>query len=264
MVPRIYEHFYAQRVFDIEEVKPLFPDVQQARNALHYARTRKYIKRIKGGLYTVVPFDARGDDTAWEAYAPDLFLIGSRIIEPYMFSHLSALAIYGLVEYRPNRFMITSPKRFKPFAFQGADYLPVHTSNFFGARTVYYKEELPVQVSDFEKTFLDCLQRFDLAGGVVGFYRALWRFGFLNPPKLIDYLEHYPSQAFRIRVGFTLWHMRERWDIPQSLLNPLLDEAQAGGPWELDRSLPQEMCELEPVWNLWIPQNFRELSRPVG
>ncbi|MEO7995197.1 MAG: hypothetical protein ABI743_12435, partial [bacterium] len=155
MVPRIYEQFYAQRVFDVDEVKPLFPDIQQARNALHYAKERRYIKRIKGGLYCVVPFEARGDDEAWARYSPDMFLIGARVVEPYYFSHLSALAIYGLVPYRPYRFIITSPKRFRPFTFQEASYIPVHTTDFYGGRTVYYKDDLPVSVSDFEKTFLD-------------------------------------------------------------------------------------------------------------
>lgn len=264
MVPRIYEKFYAQRVFSLEEVKPLFPDLQQARNALHYAVKRKYLKRIKGGLYTIVPWEARGDDAAWESYAPDMFLIGSRVATPYYFSHRSALTIYGLIEHRFPRVIITSPKRFAPFAFQSFEFVPVHSTEFFGGKTVYYKEDLPVEVSDFEKTFLDCVQRFDLAGGLIPFYRALYRFGFLNPPKLLEYLDRYDSRAFKVRVGFTLWSMRERWDIPNALLDPLLDLAQEGGPWQLDRSLPLELCELDPVWQLWIPQNFREMSRPVG
>lgn len=263
MVPRLYERFYGQRVFSLEEVKPLFPDVQQARNALHYATTRRYLKRIKGGLYTIVPWEARQDDTTFAAYAPDMFLIGSRIVSPYCFSHRSALTIYGLIEGRFPRVIITSPKRFTPFSFQQMDFVPVHTTDFFGVRTVYYKDDLPVEVTDFEKTFLDCIQRFDLAGGLIPFFRSLYRFGFLNPPKLQEYLERYDSKALRIRVGFTLWSMRERWDIPLALLNPLLDLAQEGGPWQLDRSLPLELCELDPVWHLWVPHNFRELSRPV-
>ena len=263
MVPRIYEQFYAQRVFDIEEVKPLFPDIQQARNALHYAKTHRYIKRIKGGLYTVVPFEARADERAWEAYSPDLFLIGTRVVEPYCFSHGSALVIYGLVPYRTARVIITSPKRFHGFTWQETSYVPVHTTDFFGARTSYYKEDLPVQVTDFEKTFLDCIQRFDLAGGLIGFYRALYRFGFLNPPKVTEYLARYDSRAFKVRVGFTLWQMKERWDIPLSLTEPLLDLSTEGGPYHLDPSLPLELCELDQVWNLYIPKGFREMSRPV-
>jgi predicted transcriptional regulator of viral defense system len=264
MVPRVYEQFYPQRVFSVEEAAGLFPDIQQTRNALHYAKKQRYLKRIKGGLYCVVPFEYRAQESEWERYSPDLFLIGTRIVEPYAFSHCSALFIYGLTESKPNRVIITSPKRFRPFRWQEAQYVSVHTTDFFGVRTVYHKEDLPVQITDFEKTFLDCLQRFDLAGGMIPFYRALHRFGFLNPPQLVAYLDRIDSKALKVRAGFTLYQMRGKWEIPQSLLNPLLDLAAEGPPGHLDRGYPVELCELDPLWNLWVPQGFKEITKPVG
>ncbi|MCX6645931.1 MAG: hypothetical protein NTY09_06205 [bacterium] len=34
MVPKIYKQFYSQKVVTLDEIKPLFPDEQQARNAV--------------------------------------------------------------------------------------------------------------------------------------------------------------------------------------------------------------------------------------
>ncbi|HYE78356.1 MAG TPA: hypothetical protein VEI97_10240, partial [bacterium] len=161
-----------------------------------------------------------------------------------------------------HRITITSPQRFRPFVWQDTAYVPVHARDFFGARAVTHRAGLTIEVSDFEKTFLDCLQRFDLAGGMVPFYRALHRFGFLNPARLMEYLDRFGSQALKVRAGFTLYHLRNRWDIPPSVLNRLLD-LTSSGPYFLDRSLPTELCDLDPLWNCWIPKDFAELTRPV-
>lgn len=257
MVPKLYKQFYEQRVFSLDEATRFFPDKQQARNAVHYMKENGYLKQIKAGLYCVIPFEYQGKE-----YSPDLVLIGSRLAEPYFFSHYTALRIYGLVDTPLPRITITSPTRFRPFEFEGRIFQNVHTKHFFGFKEHLFKDNLDVFVSDLERTFLDCLNRFELAGGMVRVYRTMFSFGFLNYLLLMEYLEKIGNKTLTAKVGFTLDFLRNRWDVPSDIIDELRKRIAGDTIYYLDRNIPEGLGQLESEWNLIIPKSFRELVRP--
>jgi len=258
MVPRIYKQFYGQRVVTLEEIKPLFPDDQQARNAVAYLIKHDYARRVKGGLYYLIPFEHRG--TNWK---PDVLIVGSKIASDYYYSHATALNLFGILPAPPPRIAITTPARFRKFSFGNYSYYPVETMHFFGFRNLDYRG-ISVKVSDFERTFIDCLSRLDLSGGVVGAFRNLASMGFINYPLLMDYLEKIGKKSIMVRCGFALEFFRDKWEVNEDVLKELKSRAKSGSVYYLDRGIPKGTGKLVKSWNLIIPAMFQELVGGLG
>jgi predicted transcriptional regulator of viral defense system len=258
MVPRIYKRFYSQRVVTLEEIKPLFPDEQQARNAVSYLVKHDYARRVKSGLYYLIPFEHRGTD--WQ---PDPMVVGTKITKKYYYSHASALALFGILPATPPRIAITTPRRFRRLRFGNHTFYPVETQHFFGFRDLDYKG-ITVQVSTMERTFIDCLSRFDLSGGVVGAFRNLSLLGFINYPLLMEYLERMGKRSTMVRCGFALEFFRENWEVDEEMLNELKKRARSGPVYYLDRGIPKGTGKLVKGWNLIIPAAFEDLVGGVG
>ncbi len=253
MVPRIYKKFYSQRVVTLEEIKPLFPDGQQARNAVAYLIKHGYARRVKSGLYYLIPFEQRGTD--WQ---PDVLVVGSKITKEYFYSHASALSLFGVIPSIPPRIAITTPRRFRRFSFGQYTYYPVETRHFFGFRDLDYKG-ISVKVSNMERTFVDCLSRLDLSGGVVGVFRNLSMLGFINYPLLMEYLDKIGKKSTMVRCGFALEYFREQWEVDEKVVDELKKRARSGPVYYLDRGIPKGTGKLVKGWNLIIPAAFEDL-----
>ncbi len=253
MVPRIYKEFYSQRVVTLDEIKPLFPDAQQARNAVAYLIKHGYAQRVKSGLYYLIPFEHRG--TEWQ---PDVLVVGSKISKGYFYSHATALTLFGILPVPPPRIAITVPERFRKFSFGTFTYYPIETKHFFGFRDLDYKG-ITISVSNRERTFIDCLSRLDLSGGVVGAFRNLRSFGISNYALLMDYLDRIGKKSAMVRCGFALEYFRENWEADDEVIKELKKRARSGPVYYLDRGIPKGMGKLVKGWNLIIPAAFEDL-----
>lgn len=269
LVPKLYTTFYDKRVFTLDEAATHFPDKQQAANAIHYMRQHNYLKQIKAGLYCVIPFGSRDKD-----YLPDLVLVGSRLVEPYFFSHYTALRIYGFLDTPLHKIVITSPKRFRKFSFEGRTFQHVQTMHFDPSayKTITYKENLDVNISNLERTFLDCINRFELAGSMIIFYRIISSFTFLNYLLLMEYLEQIGNKTLMAKVGFTLDYFSNQLNPPPEILESLKSKISGNTTYYLDRPKHKDMSELDrqalkgmneliPSWNLIIPKSFHDLVK---
>ncbi len=256
MVPKLYKQFYEQRIFTLDEIKGDYPDPQQARNAVHYLMKNNYARKIKAGLYTIIPFEFRE-----KKYVPDGLLVGRLLAKDYFFSHTTALYVQGIVPSYHPRIVITSRQRFRRFNFEGLDYYCLVTKHFFGYKEQEYKG-LKVYVSDQERTLIDVVNRFDLSGGIVGAFRSLYHLGFINYPLLMEYLDKIGKRSLMVKVGFTLDYLQGHWEVDQEVLTKLKQVATAQETiYYLDRSIPKGMGRLEKQWNLIIPNMFEELVK---
>ncbi len=253
MVPRIYKKFYTQRVVTLNEIKPMFPDEQQARNAVAYLIKNNYARRVKSGLYYLIPFEHR--DTDWQ---PDVLIVGSKISSDYFYSHATALALFGILPGPPPRVAVTVPKRFRKFQYSSHTYYPVETRHYFGFRDLDYKG-ISIKVSDRERTFIDCLSRLDLSGGVVGAFRNLNNFGLSNFVLLMEYLERIGKKSTMVRCGFALDFFKDNWEADEEIINELKKRARNGPVYYLDRGIPKGTGKLVKDWNLIIPRAFEDL-----
>ena len=215
MVPKIYSQFYKQRVVTLEEIRELFPDAQQARNAVSYLIKNNYARRVKAGLYYLIPFEQQGTD--WQ---PDVLIVGSKIAKDYYYSHASAFTIFGILAAPPPRIAISVPVRFRRFKYGMYNFYPVETSEFFGFKDMDYKG-ITIRVSDMERTMIDSLSRLDLSGGVIGAFRNLSLLGFINYP-LHGISRQAGQEEHDGAGGICAGLFRNRWEVDQDVLKELI------------------------------------------
>jgi predicted transcriptional regulator of viral defense system len=81
---------------------------------------------------------------------------------------------------------------------------------------------VPLNVSDREKTILDCLERFDLCGGVAEVARTIS--GLIEEvecDKILDYLQRMDNQAQAQRLGLILERLSTAQEIEQGLIDSI-------------------------------------------
>ena len=128
------------------------------------------IERIEKGKYLIIPLGAeKGKYTLHE------FVIGSLLVEPYSIAYWSALNYYGLTEQIPNTVFIQTITRkfnFNPKVF-GVQYKIIKIKREkFGIRKEWI-EETQINITDKEKTIIDCLDLPQYGGGIIEVAKAL-------------------------------------------------------------------------------------------
>lgn len=129
------------------------------------------VERLERGKYLVIPLSARKG-----GYTLNEFVIGSELVEPYAISYWSALNYHGLTEQIPSTVFVqtTSRKKKRDLNVFGVRYLIIKISEpkFFGVEKVWI-DNVSINITDKEKTIVDCLDRPEYCGGVIEVAKAL-------------------------------------------------------------------------------------------
>jgi len=102
--------------------------------------------------------------------------------------------------------MVAVPQQRRPIELRRAqiDFVQLQRSKLFGFHKTTYREA-GLNVSDREKTILDCLERFDLCGGVDEVARTISVFvEEIAADTLLDHLTRMDNQALTQRLGLIL------------------------------------------------------------
>ena len=165
---------------------------------------RGWLQRLEKGKYLILPFEA-GREGEWTEHE---FIIASYLIEPYYIGFRSALNYYGYTEQVSRSVFIASTRRKLKSALEisGVTYRFVYMSNrkFFGATEVTL-DGYRVNMSEREKTIVDCLDHLEYCGGVVEVAKALWygrdEFNFV---KMAEYARKNGNRAVSQRLGYLM------------------------------------------------------------
>lgn len=167
--------------------------------ALSRLEKRGFIERIEKGKYMIIPLGAEKGK-----YTLNEFVIGSLLVNPYCIAYWSALHHYGLTEQIPNTVFIqtTARKKKQQIEVFGVRYrvVRVKDTKFFGIRKEWI-EETQVNISDREKTIIDCLDKPQYCGGVVEVVKALKNKN-LNKEKLLEYAQQIANSGVVRRLGY--------------------------------------------------------------
>lgn len=170
------------------------------KNALH---------RIGRGRYVVIPPDVL---YGRKTYVVDPHLIIDELMvadgagDAYYVAYQSAAALHGAAHQLPFALMVAVPRQRRPIELGRAriEFVQLQRSKLFGFHRTAYGEANP-NVSDREKTILDCLERFDLCGGVDEVARTISVLvEEIVASRLLDYLTRMDNQALTQRLGFVL------------------------------------------------------------
>jgi len=163
---------------------------------------KKWIVQLKRGTYLIVPLNAgpRAQYTEHE------FVIASYLVKPYYIAYWSALNYHALTEQIPLTVFIATTKRSKERRILDANYrfVTLNQRKFFGLRKITISKH-SINISDKEKTIIDCLDHPEYCGGIIEAAKALWNASReVSYEKLLRYAMKIGNQSVLKRLGFLL------------------------------------------------------------
>lgn len=217
---------------------------------LYRLQQKGAIERIEKGKYLIIPLGAeKGKYTLHE------FVIGSLLVEPYSIAYWSALNYYSLTEQIPTTIFIqTNTKKFNinPKVF-GIQYkiIKIKKEKMFGIRKEWI-EETKINITDKEKTIIDCLDLPQYAGGIIEVAKALKNNKF-NRKKLENYTQRIGNSGVLRRLGYLFELLNIKIKLPKLnirnylLLDPTMPKkGPKSAKWRLIINLDEKVLgELE-------------------
>ncbi|WP_049934382.1 type IV toxin-antitoxin system AbiEi family antitoxin domain-containing protein [Haloplanus natans] len=148
-------------VDDIETTLEVSPNT--AREIASRLTEKGWLDRLFPGTYLIVPLTA-GEEGMYTTHE---YLIAAHVAEPMYIGYYSALSHHGLTEQVPRTVYVVTPTRAQSREIHGVPYrvTTVTERKFFGVEPTSI-EGTTVQVSDLEKTLVDCADHPEFSGGL--------------------------------------------------------------------------------------------------
>lgn len=164
------------------------------------------VRRLKRGTYLLVPPDAWRDPQGLPGnwYAAAEAIAGA---EPHFLAYYTAMEIHGMTQHPLRTVFIATTRQRQNVHAHGVNFrfVTVADRRFFGWTELNVEFGQEVRVADLERTFLDCVDRFDLCGGIEEVFRGFARrHTELNADRLLRYLRELREPALTKRLGFLL------------------------------------------------------------
>ena len=237
-----------KKAFTIEDAERLgYTNKSVLKVILSRLEKKGWIERIEKGKYIVIPLGAeKGKYTLHE------FVLGSYLVDPCVISYWSALNYYGFTEQIPRTVFIqtTSRKKHQEVTIFGIPYkiIRVKEEKIFGVEKAWF-EETQINLTNREKTIIDCLDKPQYAGGIIEVAKAL-RTEEYDKKILVKYAKKINNTGVIRRLGY----------ICEFLQIPIhLPEIKTRNYLKLDPILP-ETNELNAKWNLIINEELGDLE----
>jgi len=237
-----------KEIYTFSEIQGIVSDLSQGtlwRVLSELANERRLI-RLKRAVYLYVP---EGYQTAWTA---SNFWIGANLVQPYAISFWSALNHWGLTEQLPQRTYVQTTNSVAAYSknILGSEYQFVRLipRRFFGITQIWVANH-QVNITNQEKTLVDCLAFPAYCGGISEVVKGLYNFYQTNQAKnIVEYAEMMGQPVLK-RLGYLLEILevsnKEELDKIKSLItNPNLVT--------LEPLLPTENAERNSKWKLSI------------
>ena len=211
---------------------------------------RGIIERIEKGKYLIIPLGAeKGKYTLHE------FVIGSTLIKPYSIAYWSALNYYGLTEQIPATVFLqtTARKKNQDIKVFGVKYqiIKIKKEKIFGIRKEWI-EETQINITDKEKTIIDCMDKPQYCGGIIEVAKALKNNKF-DRKKIKNYAQRIGNSGVLRRLGYLCELLNIKISLPKTntrnylLLDPTMPKkGPKSSKWRLIINLDEKtLGELE-------------------
>ena len=173
---------------------------QTGRKVIRNLLRKGWLTRLTGGRYMLLPPE-RGAESSGEN---NPLAVASAVIENSYVGWWSAAAFHGFTTQMPATVFVAVKRQTKARTVEDAEirFVTVPARKFFGARryTVYGRG---ANISDPEKTVIDCIDRPDLAGGPAELTRIIHAdMAEIDQSKLVDAAMRMKSTSLLQRLGF--------------------------------------------------------------
>ena len=206
-----------------------------------------WIERIEKGKYIVIPLGAKKGK-----YTLNEFVLGSYLVDPCIISYWSALNYYGFTEQIPRTVFIqtTSRKKHQEVTIFSVPYkiIRIKEEKIFGIEKVWL-EDTQINITDREKTIIDCLDKPQYAGGIIEVSKAL-RTKEYDKNTLIKYAKRIRNSGVIRRIGYICEFLQISINLPEIKTRNYL---------KLDPILPKTN-KLDSKWHLIINEELGDLE----
>jgi len=252
-----------------------FDDIVQSTSKIVTSSTnrryiyRKYVKRlveagklqpIRKGLYAVLnPLEKP------EKHETDKLLIASKIRKEYYLGFHTALEYYGSAysAFNETYVCVQAKDRFDPFHYGRFTFKPVFTKDMVSHITEKPYGSTLLRVSSKERTFIECIDRVQYAGGWEECTKSLAELSGIDFEKLVGLTLHQRKQILLRQVGYFLEFLRNTSPFYEHISQYLLERLRTqveNSPQYLVRG---ENGKLSARWRLYIPKDFEEKLRGI-
>jgi predicted transcriptional regulator of viral defense system len=216
--------------------------------------------RIRRGLYLGVPLY----QTIKEIPQVDKFIVVAKFRKGQgVVTYHGALELYGCAYNAFSEILIGVRSYFHPFNVGTISYRPTNLPKpELGIVRHRLTKEDTVLVTSRERTFIDCLNHVDYAGGWEECLKSLESLGGIRYTDLLELLQAFPNKQLLIRkVGFILEVLQERSIYYEAIPDQVLEGIEkmlSTSILYIDRILRFKENELITRWKLFVPIGFLE------
>lgn len=213
------------------------------------------ILKIRRGLYAYVPPGVSASELSLDPY-----LVAAYLHDDSLLAYHTALSLHGYAYSLTSHYYYLTHHFALPFSFNDITYKPIAYPNSllrtkqtsFATQTIY-RYGLPIKITTLERTFVDLLDRPDLALSWEEISRSFQSIHFFNLDLLIDYALLLANSTTIAKVGFFLEQNKNQLMVTSNHLDRLL----AHIPKQPHYLIPSSKSgSLVSPWNLIIPQQI--------
>jgi predicted transcriptional regulator of viral defense system len=264
----LYNNLLPMRIVSFDEIVQSMSKIAASSADRRYIY-RKYVKRlvetgklqpIRKGLYAVLsPLEKP------EKHEPDKFLIASKIRKQYYLGFHTALEYYGSAYSTFNEayVCIQAKDRFDPFNYGQFTFTPVFNRDILSQIVEKPYGQSFLRVSSKERTFIECIDRVQYAGGWEECTKSLTELSGIDFEKLVTLTLNQGKQILYRKIGYFLEFLSNRSPFYEHLSKNLVEKLTSkvkGSPQYLTRG---ERGEINERWRLYIPSDFEEKTREI-
>ncbi len=265
----LYQELLKKKVVRYEEIEEIASEIVEKQPVSFRYLYNEYINRLRRtgkllhpqrGIYVAVPPTRINDDS----FQPDRYLIASKIQSPYYLGYHTALEVYGCAysSYNEIHIVVPTEKKFRGFEFKNVRYHPVFSSyHRVGVKKIVHKNH-EIMVSSPSRTFLDCIDRPEYAGGWEECLKSLEALSGVSSKELKQLLEKIGKDMLFRKTGFILSLLSENPYYHGTLtsLRSFMERRMGKSPMYLKEGVKSE---LHKRWKLYIPIGFKETLRGI-
>jgi len=221
-----------KRVFTYQQATDYMHSKVAATNTLGRLVRKGGLQRRERGVYMSSPLEA-GPERLWSENA---LVLASNLTSPGAVAYWSALRFWNMTEQIPRVQFIQTTKRKRSLMIQGVEFQFIYVAEryFFGISTRKI-EDLPIMVTDREKTIIDAASRPELSGGIIQLAQAMKSsINFVDWEKLDRYLDQWRGGVVAKRLGYLV----------ETLSLPIPDRVSTINHWQT--MISKGISQLEP------------------
>lgn len=238
----------------INDVQEIFEVPREKASHLLWRLTKQgWIRKLKGGLYRVVPLESSDasatDENPW--------MLANALFSPCYIGGWTAANFWGLTDqlFLKTWVMTTNPVHKKEKSIAQHDYIlrQIKNAYFFGLKTEWF-ESNKIFISDPHKTLLDFLSFPNdySAQTMVEIFESYLRSEYKNIEMLAQYVQKTPNRTTLKRLGFLLELLAPH----EKNLIEFCHQNMSKGYSPLSTQSP--CTRTISRWNLKIPEHLKE------